>query len=123
MVAKLIILTHKISIQVQLFAESSTIGSFRSRWPVRKLLDTPSYYGNTNSCPDGRVLCPDMRMQIVWLNYLFSTDYGEPCDHDDDCYGGYSYESLSCVGKKCNCSQAYYLIGRSDCRRKGNGER
>jgi len=43
MVAKLIILTHKISIQVQLFAESSTIGSFRSRRPVRKLLDTPSY--------------------------------------------------------------------------------
>jgi hypothetical protein len=39
--AKLTRLTHKI--QLHLMAESCTISSSRSRWPVRKLLDTPSY--------------------------------------------------------------------------------
>jgi hypothetical protein len=43
MVAKLTILTHKIAIQLHLVAESCTIFSSRSRRPVRKLLDTPSY--------------------------------------------------------------------------------
>jgi hypothetical protein len=36
-------LTHKIAIQLHLVAESCTICSSRSRRPVRKLLDTPSY--------------------------------------------------------------------------------
>jgi hypothetical protein len=36
-------LTHKIAIQLHLVAESCTIYSSRSRRPVRKLLDTPSY--------------------------------------------------------------------------------
>jgi hypothetical protein len=35
--------THKIAIQLHLVAESCTICSRRSRQPVRKLLDTPSY--------------------------------------------------------------------------------
>jgi hypothetical protein len=39
--AKLTRLTHKIAIQLHLVAESCTILSSRSRWPVRKLLDTP----------------------------------------------------------------------------------
>jgi hypothetical protein len=43
MAAKLTILTHKIAIQLYLVAESYTICSFRSRRPVPKLLDTPSY--------------------------------------------------------------------------------
>jgi hypothetical protein len=43
MAAKLIGLTHKIVIQLCLVAESCTIYSFRSRRPVWKLLDTPSY--------------------------------------------------------------------------------
>jgi hypothetical protein len=43
MAGKLIILTHKIAIQLHLVTESCTICSFRSRMPVRKLLDTPSY--------------------------------------------------------------------------------
>jgi hypothetical protein len=43
MAAKLTRLTHKIAIQLYLVAESSTICSCRSRLPVRKLLDTPSY--------------------------------------------------------------------------------
>jgi hypothetical protein len=42
-VAKLARLTHKIAIQLNLVAESCTIYSSRSRWSVRKLLDTPSY--------------------------------------------------------------------------------
>jgi len=43
MAAKLNTLTHNIAIQVHLAAESCTICSSRFRWPVRKLLDTPSY--------------------------------------------------------------------------------
>jgi len=43
MEAKLTRLTHKIAIQLQLVAESCIICSSRARWPVRKLLDTPSY--------------------------------------------------------------------------------
>jgi hypothetical protein len=42
-VAKLTRLTHKTTVQLHLVAESCTICSPRSRRPVRKLLDTPSY--------------------------------------------------------------------------------
>jgi len=34
--------THKVAIQLHLVAESCTICSSHTRWPVRKLLDTPS---------------------------------------------------------------------------------
>jgi hypothetical protein len=44
MAAELTRLTHKIAIQLHLVAESCIICSSRSRRPVRKLLDTPSYY-------------------------------------------------------------------------------
>jgi hypothetical protein len=40
---KLTRMTHSIAIQLHLMAESFTICSSRSRWPVRKLLDIPSY--------------------------------------------------------------------------------
>jgi hypothetical protein len=43
MAANLTRLTHKIAIQLHLVAESCTTCSSRSRRPVRKLLDTPSY--------------------------------------------------------------------------------
>jgi hypothetical protein len=43
MAAKLTRLTHKLAIQLHLVAESCTICNSRSRRPVRKLLDTPSY--------------------------------------------------------------------------------
>jgi hypothetical protein len=43
MVAKLTRLTHKIVIQLHLVADSCTTCSSRSRQPVRKRLDTPSY--------------------------------------------------------------------------------
>jgi hypothetical protein len=43
MAAKLTRLTHKIATELHLVAESYTIFSSRSRRPVRKLLDTPSY--------------------------------------------------------------------------------
>jgi hypothetical protein len=42
MAAKFTRLTHKIAIQLHLVAKSCTICISRSRWPVRKLLDTPS---------------------------------------------------------------------------------
>jgi hypothetical protein len=43
MAAKLTRLTHNIAIQLHLLAESCAICSSRSRRPVRKLLETPSY--------------------------------------------------------------------------------
>jgi len=43
MITKLTRLAHKIAIKVYLVAEKCTICSFRSRRPVRKLLDTPSW--------------------------------------------------------------------------------
>jgi hypothetical protein len=43
MAAKLTRLTHKVAIQLHLVTESCTICSSRSRRPVRKILDTPSY--------------------------------------------------------------------------------
>jgi len=43
MASKLTRVTHKIVIQLHLVAERCTIGSCRSRRPVPKLLDTPSY--------------------------------------------------------------------------------
>jgi len=43
MAAKLNRLTQKIAIQLHLLAEGCTICSSRSRWPVRKRLDTPLY--------------------------------------------------------------------------------
>jgi len=44
MVAKLTRPTHKIAIQLHFVAESCTICRSRSRRPVRKLLDTSSYF-------------------------------------------------------------------------------
>jgi hypothetical protein len=44
MTTKLTRLTHTIAMQLHIVAESCTICSSRSRWPVRKLLDTPSYF-------------------------------------------------------------------------------
>jgi hypothetical protein len=41
MVAKLIRMTHKLVIQLHLVAESCTICSSHSRWPVQKLLMCP----------------------------------------------------------------------------------
>jgi len=43
MVVKLTRLIHRITIQLHLVAESCIISSSRSRQPVRKHLDTPSY--------------------------------------------------------------------------------
>jgi hypothetical protein len=53
---------------------------------------------------------------------ISSAGYGEPCVEDNDCYAAFSYESLSCVEQKCICAEGYYLVGRSHCRRLGNGE-
>jgi len=46
MAAKLTRPNHKIVIQLRLVAESYTTSSFHSRWPVRKLLDTLSYFAD-----------------------------------------------------------------------------
>jgi hypothetical protein len=46
MAAKLTRLAHEIAIQLHLVAQNCTICSSRSRRPVRKLLNTPSYMNN-----------------------------------------------------------------------------
>jgi hypothetical protein len=52
MAGKLTRLAHKIAIQLHLVAESCTICGSCFRWPVRKLLDTPSYgIGCSGSVP------------------------------------------------------------------------
>jgi len=43
MAAEFARLPHEIAMQLHLVEESCTICSSRSSWPVRKLLDTPSY--------------------------------------------------------------------------------
>jgi len=43
MAAKLTRLTNNIAIQLLLMADVRTICSSRASWPIRKLLDTPSY--------------------------------------------------------------------------------
>jgi len=44
MVVKFTRLTHKIAMQLHLLTKNCTIRSSCSRRPVRKLLDTPSYF-------------------------------------------------------------------------------
>jgi hypothetical protein len=72
MAAKLIRLTYKIAIQLHLVAETRSVCSSRSRWPVRILLDTPSYVTDWQQCvltvsiralKDG----PDLRISISAL--------------------------------------------------------
>jgi hypothetical protein len=53
---KLTRLTHKIAKQLHLVAESYIICSSRSRRPVRKLLDTPSYYKSNWTPRNGKGL-------------------------------------------------------------------
>jgi hypothetical protein len=62
MAAKLTRLTHKIAIQLHLLAERRTIFSSRSRWLVRKLLDTPSY---SASMPNPSVR-KEFVMEMCW---------------------------------------------------------
>jgi hypothetical protein len=48
--AKLTRLTHKTAIKLHTVTERCTICSSRSTRPVRKLLDTPSYFPNNRLC-------------------------------------------------------------------------
>jgi hypothetical protein len=62
MAAKLIRLTHKIAIQLYLVGKCCTTCSSRSRRPVWKLLDTPSYIHT----------CIQMPTQFTLINKLIS---------------------------------------------------
>jgi hypothetical protein len=63
MAAKLTRLTHKVAIRLHLVAENFTICSSRSRRPVRKLLDTPSY-----TSP----ICQVVTLFEVWSVFVFT---------------------------------------------------
>jgi hypothetical protein len=69
-VAKLTRLTHKITIQLDLVAERFNICSSRSRRPVRKLLDTPSYSGSWWSTEPLHVCSVKTSLShwVMWLN-------------------------------------------------------
>jgi len=54
MAATLAKLAHKVAIQLHLMAESHIIFSSRSRWPVQKLMDTPSYVRQRDERNDTR---------------------------------------------------------------------
>jgi hypothetical protein len=69
MAAKLTRLAHKIAIQLRLVAESCTICSSRSSWPVRELLDTHTC---VHMCVSGdRVLLPFVK-HWVGLQHLYT---------------------------------------------------
>jgi hypothetical protein len=67
MATKLTMLTHKIAIQLHSVAESCIICSSRSRRPVRKHLDTPSYFRRTLSRPRRKKLA---QYKQKWLNHV-----------------------------------------------------
>jgi hypothetical protein len=74
MAAKFTRLTHKIGIQLHLVAESCTICSSRSRWPVRKLLDIPSYYVNINSTNNNEDTVTENINKLIERQSLKCTD-------------------------------------------------
>jgi hypothetical protein len=71
MAAKLTRLTHKIAIQVLLMAESFTVSSSRSRRPVRKLLDTPSYIYVVKPVNCGLDDLHSILVRTVQITFLF----------------------------------------------------
>jgi len=71
MAIKLTTLTNKIATQLHLVAESYTICSSRSRWPVRKLWDTPSYI-NIGFCIFKRYIGTRLNKLLIILLMLFS---------------------------------------------------
>jgi len=60
MAAKLTRLTHIIAIQLHLVAEGYITCSSRSRRPVRKLLETPSYMNYLPCCKSYKILAVAM---------------------------------------------------------------
>jgi hypothetical protein len=71
-------LTHKIAIKLQPVAEGCSIYSSRSRRPVRKLLDTPSYGKNSsmNDCKEESSTADGKRQvaqrnKFRFLHFLF----------------------------------------------------
>jgi hypothetical protein len=66
MAPKLTRLTHKITIQLHLAAESCTVCSFRSKWPVLWLLDTPSYAVNKTLNSSRNVIYSSSELKYKW---------------------------------------------------------
>jgi hypothetical protein len=82
MPAKLTRLTHKVAIQPHLVAGSCKICSSRSRWPGRRLSDTPSYdcaFGETET-PAAEIRTRDFRIQswnVAHNVIMHSTNEGD----------------------------------------------
>jgi hypothetical protein len=83
MTAKLTKVTHKITIQLHLVAESYTICSSRGRRPVRKLLDTPLYIISSANGTSFRqssytsvslyINAENSKLNIFYASVMFST--------------------------------------------------
>ncbi|PSN33254.1 hypothetical protein C0J52_26751 [Blattella germanica] len=72
-------------------------------------------------CSEGICVCSADYHYLHGLCYR-SADYGEHCDHEDECYGGYSYESLYCdANSTCSCAPGFELVKEhyGICRRVG----
>jgi len=77
-------LTHKIAIQLHLVTKSCAICISRSKRPVRKLLDTPSYSvgsyfiylpGNQLFCDSVVILAPSNRLYLLPSNRTCALPY------------------------------------------------
>jgi hypothetical protein len=81
MAANLTRLSHKSAIQLHLVTERCTICSFRSRRPVLKLLDTPSYMG----CISGET--PKRSSLVTSLGHftLRGLGHGQTLSEEDVC--------------------------------------
>jgi len=78
MAAKLTRLTYRIEIQLHLVAERCTIWSSRSRLPVRKRLDTPSYIYKIDVNIILRSIASSC-FQIGGLNVVHTSDLSRLC--------------------------------------------
>jgi len=81
-------------------------------------IQCPPRMGQGAICSEGKCVCKDGFHYLHGICHK-SSGFGDACNEDDDCYEAFSYESMSCLDKKCNCADSYYLVGSSYCRRKG----
>jgi len=94
MAAKLTRLTDKIAIRLHLMAENCTICSYRSRWLVRTLLDTISYF---LSHGNPAVVTKEQNSNFT-LVYFYATDTDKPLTKYTDC-------SINSLLQKKHCAQ------------------
>jgi hypothetical protein len=84
MATKLTRMTHEIAIQLHLVAESCTIYSSRSRLPVWKLLDTPSYNTDQNLVSELHDVALYFALKVETRKYTKFLHVGPRCKWKDN---------------------------------------